>query len=601
MNKRDYIQSRIENILKENINEKADAILQRLNYKEEAPFNPQGSPFDYVQEGEGEVCESCGSEMNEGECNECGYMKEDLYELGGMDDGHPRFGRKNLSKISKDELDKILNSEYNDDDDFEEVDMEIDESECTECGDSYELEEKLYGNQNKLDKNKNGKLDSEDFKMLRSKEMKEKLYGRQSNLDKNKNGRLDSEDFKMLRGDRKKHIEEYTMGDDDIESVKSYGDDSTDSPNITPKNLSRDRVKNVGDKYQRKVSKEFDDYESEQQEGTIYEITIEKTIEESSDKFIQKAENEIDKKGTKGKFGSWCKRNGLSSAEGEVTKRCIDKAMKSDDSAVVKMANFAKNIGGFHGAKHKKTVKESALFTESEVIAMIERIIKEEEKKFKAGQQPRGYTEYERVHRADKKEEDDYMKLLAKKMKDYLKDATKGEFKENPEKYPQSNYELDKNAKAKKYVPSEAVDEYQDAFSYPGMTNLVYDEIKPNDKNIEKYLKGDSTTGNAQVDKDGKALGNVVPSEVGEKFYKNYKDNLYGQEQMNASYKRQPQPVDQAGEDTERGSLKSKKGKKTSQSVLNKLDEGVNDKETQKLTEEFDRMKSLMGYTDKTQ
>jgi hypothetical protein len=133
------------------------------------------------------------------------------------------------------------------------------------------------------------------------------------------------------------------------------------------------------------------------------------------------------------------------------------------------------------------------------------------------------------------------------------------------------------------------------------MTNLVYDEIKPNDKNIEKYLKGDSTTGNAQVDKDGKALGNVVPSEVGEKFYKNYKENLYGQEQQDASYKRQPQPVDQAGEDTERGSLKSKRGKKTSQSVLNKLEEGVNDKETQKLTEEFDRMKSLMGYTDKTQ
>ena len=500
MNKRDYIQSRIEKILKENIDEKADAILQRLNYKKEAPFNPEGSPFDYVQEGDGETCEQCGSEMKEGEaCEQCG-AKGEVMELGGMDDGHPRFGNKNLSKISKDELDAILygddedeefDFEDNDDDDeWEEVDMEIDEDECTECGDSYE--------------------------------MKEKLYGRQSNLDKNKNGRLDSEDFKMLR--RKKHIEEYTMGDDDIESVKSYGDDSTDSPNITPKNLSRARVKNVGDKYQRKVSKEFDDYESEQQEGALYEIEIERT-------------------------------NG----------------------------------------------KESALFTESEVIDMIEKIIREQAKKFKAGKQPRGYTEYERVHKADKKEEDDYMKLLAKKMKDYLKDSTKGEFKENPEKYPQTNYDIDKDAKVKKYTPSQAVDDYQDAFSYPGMTNLVYDEIKPNDKNIEKYLKGDSTTGNAQVDKDGKALGNVVPSEVGEKFYKNYKENLYGQEQQDASYKRQPQPVDQAGEDTERGSLKSKRGKKTSQSVLNKLEEGVNDKETQKLTEEFDRMKSLMGYTDKTQ
>ena len=495
MNKRDYIQSRIEKILKENIDEKADAILQRLNYKKEAPFNPEGSPFDYVQEGDGETCEQCGSEIKEGEaCEQCG-AKGEVMELGGMDDGHPRFGNKNLSKISKDELDAILHGddeeeefdfEDNDDDEWEDLDYETNWDELEEN----ELEEKLYGGQNKLDKNKNGRLDSEDFKMLR----------------------------------RKKHIEEYTMGDDEIESVKAYGDDSTDSPNITPKNLSRARVKNVGDKYQRKVSKEFDDYESEQQEGALYEIEIERT-------------------------------NG----------------------------------------------KESALFTESEVIDMIEKIIREQAKKFKAGKQPRGYTEYERVHKADKKEEDDYMKLLAKKMKDYLKDSTKGEFKENPEKYPQTNYDIDKDAKVKKYTPSQAVDDYQDAFSYPGMTNLVYDEIKPNDKNIEKYLKGDSTTGNAQVDKDGKALGNVVPSEVGEKFYKNYKENLYGQEQQDASYKRQPQPVDQAGEDTERGSLKSKRGKKTSQSVLNKLEEGVNDKETQKLTEEFDRMKSLMGYTDKTQ
>ena len=164
------------------------------------------------------------------------------------------------------------------------------------------------------------------------------------------------------------------------------------------------------------------------------------------------------------------------------------------------------------------------------------------------------------------------------------------------EKFPTEN-----GGKRKKYTPSDAVDEYIDAFSYPGQTNLVYDEIKPNDEWIEANLKGSSKTGNAQVDKDGKALGNVVPSEVGEKFYKNFKDNLYGQEQMNASYKRQPQPVDQAGEETERGSLKSKRGKKTSQSVLNKVDESVEEKQTLKLNEEFNRIQSLMGYKQKTQ
>ena len=73
--------------------------------------------------------------------------------------------------------------------------------------------------------------------------------------------------------------------------------------------------------------------------------------------FIQKANSKIKKKGTEGKFGAWCKKQGLD-FNGEVTKKCIDKAMKSEDSSVVKMANFANNIGGFHNAKHKKDTKK---------------------------------------------------------------------------------------------------------------------------------------------------------------------------------------------------------------------------------------------------
>jgi len=73
--------------------------------------------------------------------------------------------------------------------------------------------------------------------------------------------------------------------------------------------------------------------------------------------FIQKANSKIKKKGTEGKFGAWCKKQGLD-FNGEVTKKCIDKAMKSEDSSVVKMANFANNIGGFHNAKHKNDTKK---------------------------------------------------------------------------------------------------------------------------------------------------------------------------------------------------------------------------------------------------
>jgi hypothetical protein len=244
-------------------------------------------------------------------------------------------------------------------------------------------------------------------------------------------------------------------------------------------------------------------------------------------------------------------------------------------------------------------VNETLTFTENELVSLIEQIV-DEKNSFKM-KEPKGYVEYKKAHKGDKKEEDDYMKSLAKKMTDYLKDSTKGKFEMNPKKFPQGNNTIDKESKAKKYTPSEAVEEYEDAFSYPGQTNLVFDEIKPNDKNIEKYLKGHKTTGNAQVDEDGNALGNVVPSEVGEKFYKNFKDNLYGQEQMSASYKRQPQPVDMAGEETEGGSLKSKRGKKTSQDVLNAVDESVNTKEKLKLNEEFGRIQALMGYNRKTQ
>ncbi len=102
MNRTEYIRSRFEKVLLENINEKADEILTKLNLDKEVPFDPPGGPTDYVQEGE--TCEQCGSEMTEGECSECGGMSEgDIQELGGMDTDHPRFGKMNLKKMSKDE------------------------------------------------------------------------------------------------------------------------------------------------------------------------------------------------------------------------------------------------------------------------------------------------------------------------------------------------------------------------------------------------------------------------------------------------------------------------------------------------------------------
>jgi len=254
----------------------------------------------------------------------------------------------------------------------------------------------------------------------------------------------------------------------------------------------------------------------------------------------------------------------------------------------------------------KKTDKRTQKLTEEELIKVVRKIVTTQINEVSDldnmdKKTPFGLTKTQKVQKETKKENDNYAEEVMKKMREYLKDGSKGEFSTNPEDFPKSNYQLDKDVKIIKYNPSEAVDEYIDAFAYPGMTNLVYDEIKPDDEKIDKYLKGDVTTGNAVRDKDGKALGNVVPSKVGDKFKKNFDDNLYGAEQMNVSYKRQPQPVDIAGDKKDSGSLSSKRSSlKKDQKIMSQLESKEN-KESKIINEEMEKMKKLIQYNKRTQ
>ena len=334
-------------------------------------------------------------------------------------------------------------------------------------------------------------------------------------------------------------------------------------------------------KVDKKKHDDFDEFEDDEYASHMW-IGEEKKEE----KFIQKATKKMEKKGTSGKFGDWCKKEGLDK-DGEVTKKCIDKAMKSEDSKVVKMANFAKNIGGFKGAKH-----ESVQMTESEVIELIERLVMEQNK-------IAAQTDLKKVSKQNKNTNQESLKATKEKLEKWSKDSNVEGYTTEPKHFPKGNGEM-KEMDKKAYKPSDAVEEYIDAFAYPGQTNLVYDEIKPNDEWIEANLKGSSKTGNATKDKDGNDLGNVVSSELGEKMYKNFKDNVYGAEQMNASYKRYPQPVDQAGEATEDGDLKLKKGSQKSEKIFKQL-ESTEDKKSKLMNEQISRMMNIVGYNQKTQ
>jgi hypothetical protein len=249
---------------------------------------------------------------------------------------------------------------------------------------------------------------------------------------------------------------------------------------------------------------------------------------------------------------------------------------------------------------------------ENELIDMIEKIVLEQKVKDRAEtsniakKEAEGLKKTNKVLELDKKENDNYAKEVVIKMKDYMKDMFMGGkgYDENPDDFPQSNYDMEKDHNEMKYNPSDAVDEYIEAFSYPGMTNLVYDEIKPDDEMISNQIKGNSKNGNAVTSKDGKALGNVSKrsEKTGERFKKNFDENLYGAEQMNVSYKRQSQPVDVAGSKTQKGSLKGIKSNSTdkAEKILNQL-ESSEVKTTKIINEDLQKMKDLISYNRKTQ
>ena len=562
------------------------------------------------------------------------------------------------------------------------------------------ITESLHGGQKKIDvAEPKGKITAADFEKLRSKKQKSKTqagfeHGEivSGDVDENWDDKSDGQGWSeanklsknepLYRGTKfvKEDINEYSFGDTETDDDLSYNDmlpSSEDEKQIkTPH-----KVKNVGDKYERKVSKEFS-------EGEVDENMFKKMFGKKEDPevarekdrkenpylgnlgydyddirgwhYVGPGQGRFDKDPKDGEieegmYGSFDDEHGWYDKDdrqhtGDFDFDFDEEEFSDFDSLMNKHGKnqrwfgpkdgkmyfdkYQEKFGGkpfrvrtrknemgegnaFSGAlanakkdgknsfevdgktyqvkesKRTNSVKEKVIFTESELINFIERLV-EAEKVVDKG--------FKTAMNTTKKENTSAIKQVAAKMKDYMKNMGT-EYEENPQSFPKGNKIMSRedfgkevsDDKKNAYDASDAVDEYIDAFAYPGQTNLVFDEIKPDDTKIEKYLKGHSTTGNAQVDEDGNALGNVVPSEVGEKFYKNYKENLYGAEQMNASYKRQPAPVDIAGSEKSNGNLKSLKA---SQQIFNKLEESV---ENKKVISEMEKMKNLIGYNRKTQ
>ena len=451
-------------------------------------------------------------------------------------------------------------------------------------------------------------------------EMGEELHGGQKKLDVAKpKGKITAADFEELRN--KKEVDEfYFDSEEDEEEDDSYFDFDGDDSEDEEMEMGRDEFHVTR---RPKMMGSFDDEhgfydEDERQYTGDFDFDFDEEEFDDFDSFDAKyggkqrlfAPGEEGKKFFdmyKEKFGKPFKvrtprdMEEAETEEGNKFTKALDDAREDGDDTF--------DVDGKTYNVRKESRKSSLRLTEDELIDMIEKIVLEQKVKDTAEsaniskKPPVGLKKTEDVLGKNKKENDDYAKEVVEKMKDYMKDMFSGSngYDENPDDFPQSNYDMEKDHKEKKYHPSDAVEEYIEAFAYPGMTNLVYDEIKPDDEMIEKQIKGDSKNGNAITGKDGNVYGNVSKrsAEVGERFKKNFDENLYGAEQQNVSYKRQSQPVDVAGENKQSGGLKKGSTAKA-QKIMNQL-ESKEDKKSKIISEEMEKMKNLIGYNRKTQ
>lgn len=396
----------------------------------------------------------------------------------------------------------------------------------------------------------------------KSDEMNEKLHGDQHKLDVAKpKGKLTKADFEKL-GDMKEEqdMEEQDMEEQETEEGNAFGDAVRKA-----KAAGEGKVEVGGKTYPVKESVKKKDMKEEE-------------------KWIQKTGM---KKGALRKKlgipeGEKIPKSKLNSLKKELMKKGEgDKKLSASDSKLLKQVNLALTLGNLD--ENKKILK----LTENELVDLIEKIISEQKvenvKNNISVKTPVGLAEVEKANSKTEKDNKEEVKSVTKKMKDYLKDGSKGKFEMNPKDFPKGNGELGEMTK-KAYKPSKAVEEYIENLAYPGLENTDYDEIKPNEEWLKDNLVGTSKTGN------NPEWANAVKTDVGERANKKRELNLYSKEK-NRSYKRVTQPVDEAGEG---------KGEEKLDSMFATL-ESTENKKGKLINEEISKMFKLIDYNKKTQ
>ena len=503
-------------------------------------------------------------------------IKSNVNELGGMDDDHPTFGKLNLSKMSDEEIEDLLNKPVRgrttrhrfkfsglgseDKKKWDEIDEELDEEsevcecgggmyegECMECGKSY-MGESI----NDLD-NSNGydyvqEEDDVDFEGEESEKQEEnsefcryqeKMFGPEDERYQDKC--LGKSAIKDLAGKEINMNERLRGNQKRIDKNKNNKIDAEDFRMLRKKSKSTETEMNMNEKL----------------------VGNQKRIDKNKNNKIDAEDFKMLRKG------------------GETDEQW--QGLVADMAVAAVPWALDKAFGESNESKKKS--KSILKLSESEMIDLIEKIVLEDKEKVKSNiknlTEPKGLSTYKRAVKTSGKENDDYIKSVAKKMKDYLKDGSKGDYETNPKHFPKNNGGL---AKMKKmaYEVSKDGEEFLDNYMKPGMENLDYDEIQPNEDWMKDNIEGSSRTGN------NPEWINAEKTELGAKLNKKRKENKFAKAKR-AAYNKSPQPVisDKPGQESGKG--------------LNIKTESTEPKTDKKLNEEFEKMKSLISYDRKTQ
>ena len=263
-----------------------------------------------------------------------------------------------------------------------------------------------------------------------------------------------------------------------------------------------------------------------------------------------------------------------------------------EGNAFVLAADAAKDAGKDEfefpegsGKMHKVTIdtdiktesKKSVItLSESEMIELIQRLVIEQK-------EAKGMKDTEKVLKDSKNVNDEAMKDVNEKMKDYVKAGSEEAYTPEAKHFPQGNGELGDTEKMA-YTPSKQVEEFIEFISRTaGQEDIGYDQIKPDEDWLEMNIMGSSRTGNSQE------YANAVPTDVNKKInLKRKRQELNKLKHM--AYNKAPQPVyDFSGNKTHNDNFA---GLQTA---------SIDEKKGEKINEDIDRMKSLLGHDYKTQ